>query len=213
MVPLPAFKLFALAFRQFSKYGANRIKIQAHDHPKFRQIAAKGGQFLHQVNLRLAVASIRDIAAEKRAKDKKEAPTVKTKAQVEAEEAAKEKAKVLKDTSSSQEPPKPAKRKFRPLPEDKAVDLFADFAAEAFILGVASVLLLWEFYRQKPDTKATELVELKEREEKQEKRILELQEEVVTVSRQNEERLAILEQALENLKESKQNKPRSAWFF
>lgn len=164
---------------------------------------------MHQINLRLAIASIRDLAAEKRAKEKKEAPTVKTEAQMKAEGAAKE--KEPKARPSSQESPKATKRRFRPLPEDKAVDLFAEFAAEAFILGVASALLLWEFYRQKPDTKAAELAELKEREEKQEKRILELQEEVVIVTRQNEERLAILEQALKKLKESNQ-KPRRGLF-
>jgi len=209
MVPLPAFKLLALAFRHFSKYGANRIKIQAHDHPRFRKIAERGGQFLHQINLRLAVASIRDLAAERRAREKKEAPTVKTEAQVKAEEAAKHKPK---EPSTPQEAPKPKKRKFRPLPEDKAVDLFADFAAETFILAVASALLLWEFYRQKPDTKAAEIAELKEREEEHEKKIKELEEEVVNVSKQSEERLIILEQALESLKASNRTKGRPGLF-
>lgn len=152
------------------------------------------------------MASIRDLAAEKKARELKEAPTVKTEAQVKAEEAAKAKVK-----DPSKETPKPTKRKFRPLPEEKAVDLFADFAAEAFILGVASALLLWEFYRQKPDTKAADIAELKEREEEQEKRIKELEEEVVSVNKQSEERLVILEQALEKLRENQAKGQSRGW--
>lgn len=94
MAPLPLFKFAALLVRHVSKYGAvaipirernvhslillqNWIKDQAHDHPKFRVIAARYGQHLHQFNMRLQVTLLRDKRAEKRAKEKAEAPTVR----------------------------------------------------------------------------------------------------------------------------------------
>ena len=60
----------------------NRIKRQAHDHPGFRRFAARYGQSIHQLNMRMSVALLRDAAAEARAKEKAEAPTVKTEEQV-----------------------------------------------------------------------------------------------------------------------------------
>ncbi|KAI0410849.1 optic atrophy 3 protein-domain-containing protein [Xylaria grammica] len=76
MVPFPLFKLAALFVRHVSKYGANRIKSQAHDHPEFRRLAARYGQAIHQLNMRLSVALLRNVDAEIRAKEKAEAPTV-----------------------------------------------------------------------------------------------------------------------------------------
>ncbi|CRK47846.1 hypothetical protein BN1723_007779, partial [Verticillium longisporum] len=91
MVPLPLFKLAALLVRHVSKYGANHIKAQAHEHPRFRQFAARYGQSIHQINMRLNVALLRNPSAEARAKEKAEAPTVKTKEEIEKEEEKKRK--------------------------------------------------------------------------------------------------------------------------
>lgn len=73
-----------------------------------------------------------DKTAEKRAKEKAEAPTVKTEEQTKEEEAAKKHA-----ATKEKPPPKEQsvwRRKFRPLPENKAVDLFADVIGDSFIL-------------------------------------------------------------------------------
>ena len=41
----------------------NRIKAQAHDHPGFRRFAARYGQAIHQLNMRLSVALLRNVEA------------------------------------------------------------------------------------------------------------------------------------------------------
>ena len=156
---------------------------------------------MHQVNMRLSTTLLRDPAAEKRAKERaearkleaqsKEPPTVKTEAETLAEEAAKE-----KEASKSKE-----KRKFKPLAEAKAVDLFADVIGDAFILVTATGLLLWEYLRQskKPDSNAVRISELDEDIKEKDKKIAELEE----LERQQEKRLDALEQALEELKRPK----------
>jgi len=197
MVPLPLFKLGSLFLRHISKYGANRIKVQAHEHPKFRTIAAKYGQTLHQLQLRLSVAALRDPSAEKRAKEKAQAPTVKTEEQTRAEAAAKEKnaGKELHEASQSI-----WKRKFRPLPEAKAVDLFADVVGDTFILVIAAGLIIYEYVRssRKPDGNAVKIAEMAEQLQQEERRIAELED----VEKQQQRRVEVLEQALELLKSS-----------
>ncbi|OAA64460.1 opa3 domain containing protein [Niveomyces insectorum RCEF 264] len=164
MVALPLFKLAALFVRHVSKYGANRIKVRAHEHPRFRSFAARYGQAIHQLNMRLSVALLRNADAEKRAREKAEAaeaPTVKTKEQTERE--AREKQKDDADrakygTTAKESHPATVvvnptaaasiwRRRFRPLPEAKAVDLFADVIGDAFILLIASALVIFEYYR------------------------------------------------------------------
>lgn len=158
--------------------------------------------------MRLNVALLRNVEAEMRAKEKAEAPTVKTKEQVEKE---KDKASKISATasatsatatvggssvssspstssSSSSTSSGPShsspshlvsvwRRKFRPLPEAKAVDLFADVVGDAFILSVGIVLVLYEWWRssQKPDANqeklkamSKELEDLRAKEEAQE---------------------------------------------
>ena len=80
-----------------------------------------------------------DKTAEKRAREKAEAPTVKTEEQTKAEEAAKKYGEKAPQREQSV-----WKRKFRPLPENKAVDLFADVIGDSFILLVAGGLILYE---------------------------------------------------------------------
>ncbi|KAJ0313922.1 hypothetical protein COL5a_006672 [Colletotrichum fioriniae] len=246
MVPLPLFKLAALFVRHISKYGANQIKAQAHDHPKFRAFAARYGQHIHQLNMRLSVALLRNPDAEQRAKEKAEAATVKTKEQVEKEEAKALKAKLAAEnaelaksktsdsisasatqtsssssasgnssssgssssSSSTKERPRFKsvwRRKFRSLPEAKAVDLFADVIGDTFILGVASAIILYEYWKasQKPDQNAERIKAL-------DAKLEELTRHEEALSQKEEERTKryqALEAALKELRDPKTKKP------
>ncbi|KAG5997274.1 hypothetical protein E4U52_004580 [Claviceps spartinae] len=224
MVPLPLFKLAALFVRHVSKYGANHIKAQAHDHPRFRAFAAKYGQHIHQLNMRLSVALLRDPEAERRAKERAEAPTVKTEEQHKIDEALKEKAKnnsasssSTSSSSSSSSSSKSAskkfqvkfdsvwKRRFRPLPEAKAVDLFADVIGDAFILGVACALITYESWKalQKPDVNKQRMDDLSEQVEAIRRREAELSE----AEEAQRQRFEKLEAALRELKDPRTKKP------
>lgn len=148
--------------------------------------------------MRLQVTLLRDKAAEKRAREKAEAPTVKTEEQVKAEEAAK-----AKEKAGLKEAPKSIwRRKFRPLQESKAVDLFADVIGDSFILLVAVSLILYEYLRtsKKPDHNAEKLAEiddkLAELEKQMEKREHELEEEVKI----QRNRVETLEQAVQEMR-------------
>jgi optic atrophy 3 protein len=176
----------------------NRIKIQAHEHPKFRAIAAKYGQTIHQLNMRMSVSALRDVSAEKRAKERAEAPTVKTEEQTRSEDQAKEKATTKEKEVKPEASKSVWKRKFRPLPEAKAVDLFADVVGDAFVLAIAGALIIYEYVRskQKPDTNAIRIAELDEQLRGEEKRIAELEE----LERQQQKRVEMLEEALETLR-------------
>ncbi|RDW78180.1 hypothetical protein BP5796_06032 [Coleophoma crateriformis] len=204
MVPLPLFKFASLFVRHISKYGANYIKNQAHEHPKFRVIAARYGQTMHQINMRMAVTLLRDSAAEKRAKEKAEAPTVKTEEQMKADEKnaqrrAKEKAEAAKSIW---------KRKFRALPEEKAVDLFADVIGDSFILFVAGGLIMYEYFRSKskPDANAIKLEEITQRLRELDGREKELEEH----EKEQRARVETLEQALEEMRrQAKESKKKS----
>ncbi|KAM4059427.1 optic atrophy 3 protein (OPA3) domain-containing protein [Hirsutella rhossiliensis] len=203
MVPLPLFKLAALFVRHVSKYGANRIKAQAHDHPRFRAFAARYGQAIHQLNMRLSVAILRDPEAERRAKEKAEAPTVKTEEQTRRDEAAKVQSKP--DPSSSGRNKFPFqnvwKRKFRPLPEAKAVDLFADVTGDAFILGVAGGLIIYEYWKasQKPDINKERIDDLNRRFEELQRR----EDELADSEEKQRQRFESLEAALRALQDPK----------
>ncbi|KAI1341632.1 optic atrophy 3-like protein [Xylariaceae sp. FL0016] len=208
MVALPLFKLASLFVRHVSKYGANRIKVQAHDHPRFRDFAARYGQLIHQINMRASVALMRNPQAEQRAKEKAEAPTVKTKEQIEKEEELRAKhGTTNQENRAKRSSPITSiwKRKFRPLPEAKAVDLFADVMGDAFILSVATILIIYEWYRatQKPDSNLEKITLLNERFEELEKREKELEE----VEKRQQDRMSIIEEALRGVQDPKTRKP------
>ncbi|KAK7969519.1 hypothetical protein PG988_008592 [Apiospora saccharicola] len=205
MVALPLFKLASLVLRHVSKYGATRIKHQAHDHPGFRQFAAKYGQAIHQINMRMSVALLRDPEAIARAKEKAEAPTVKTEEQIKKEEEFKAKHGFTASQARSNRPSKILsvwKRKFRPLPEAKAVDLFADVIGDTFILGVAIALIIYEWWRssQKPDHNAERIKELHDK-------LAELEDERRKEKMRQESRILTLEQALRGFKDPKTKQP------
>ncbi|PHH67273.1 hypothetical protein CDD81_3042 [Ophiocordyceps australis] len=202
MVPLPLFKLAALFVRHVSKYGANRIKAQAHHHPRFRAFAARHGQSIHQLNMRLSVALLRDPEAERRAKEQAEAPTVKTQEQVKRDE--------KRPTSQASRWPRFSlknvwKRKFRPLPESKAVDLFADVAGDAFILAVAGGLIMYEYWKssQKPDVNKERIQELDQRLDQLSKR----EDELAAAEERARQKVEALEEALRALRDPKTQEP------
>ncbi|EKD15552.1 OPA3 domain protein [Drepanopeziza brunnea f. sp. 'multigermtubi' MB_m1] len=204
MVPLPLFKFAALFVRHISKYGANYIKAQAHDHPKFRTYAARYGQGIHQLNMRLTVTLLRDKAAEKLAKERAEAPTVKTEEQMRHDEAQKEK-NAAREKASHQEASKSIwRRRFRPLPEAKAVDLFADVIGDSFILLVAGGLIIYEYVRAKgkPDANAEKIAELNRKLEELDFRERRLEE----VEKEQEARVETLEQAIEVMRQASSKK-------
>ncbi|KAK3329348.1 optic atrophy 3-like protein [Apodospora peruviana] len=207
MVALPLFKLASLFVRHISKYGANRIKHQAHDHPKFRAFAARYGQVIHQLNMRMSVALMRNVDAELKAKEKAEAPTVKTEEQVKREEELRAKYGTTPRESHPQRvtPLSVWKRKFRPLPEAKAVDLFADVIGDGFILVVAGGLIIYEYYRssQKPDHNLEKIKELDRRLEELKARELEFEE----TERKQQERVQMIEDALRAFRDPKTKKP------
>ncbi|KAJ4297148.1 hypothetical protein N0V88_004066 [Collariella sp. IMI 366227] len=208
MVALPLFKLAALFVRHVSKYGANHIKHQAHEHPQFRAFAARYGQVIHQLNMRLSVALLRNPEAMAKAKEKAETPTVKTEEQVKKEEELKA-AKYGTTARASHpvvEPPKSIwRRRFRALPEAKAVDLFADVIGDVFILTVAGSLLMYEYWRssQKPDKTKEAIEELQKKME--ELRIKE--EELEEIERQQQERVRLIEEVLRAFKDPKTKRP------
>ncbi|TQV95905.1 hypothetical protein V2A60_001071 [Cordyceps javanica] len=181
--------------------------------------------------MRMSVALLRDPEAERRAKEKAEAPTVKTEAQTRREEEAKakeqeKKARTIKagatttatatatatatgtaatsttTTATSKHRPRRQPfqniwtRKFRALPEDKAVDLFADVVGDTFILGVAVALILYEYWRsgQKPDSN-------KERIEELTKRLDERDEALREAEARQKQRIEELELALQSLRD------------
>lgn len=164
--------------------------------------------------MRLSVALLRDPEAERRAKERAEAPTVKTEEQHKRDEAIKRKAKSSSSSSSSSSPSSEKyrinfqsvwKRKFRPLPEGKAVDLFADVIGDAFILAVAGCLIIYESSKalQKPDVNKQKLDDLRERIEAVRRREEELTEAEETQRRRFEK----LECALRELRDPKTKQP------
>ncbi|KAI1430003.1 optic atrophy 3-like protein [Xylaria sp. FL1777] len=208
MVALPLFKLGSLFVRHISKYGANQIKKQAHDHPGFRSFAARYGQMLHQLNMRLSVALLRNVEAETKAKEKAEAPTVKTKEEIEKEDEIRAKhGATNREIRAKRSFPITTiwRRKFRPLPEAKAVDLFAEVIGDAFILLVATALILFEYQRstQKPDANLEKIANLTQRFEELERREKELEE----AEKQHQDRTAMVEDVLRRLNDPKTKKP------
>jgi hypothetical protein len=158
--------------------------------------------------MRMSVAVIRNKDAEQRAKEKAEAPVVKTEEQIKKEEELRAKygTTARATIKEAKEPPVSVwKRKFRPLPEGKAVDLFADVIGDAFILGVAGGLITYEYWKasQKPDKNKEMIEELQNRME--ELRIKE--EELEAREREQQERVQLIEVALRAFKDPKTKQP------
>lgn len=151
--------------------------------------------------MRMSVALLRNPEAEARQREKAEAPTVNTAEQQKKEDEYKAKHGMTLKEARKKRPYNLINiwsRKFRPLPEAKAVDLFADVIGDAFILTVAAALVIYEWYKSstKPDHSAEKFRELtaklealqKEREEEQ-------------------RRVEAIEEALRNYKDPKTKQP------
>jgi DNA repair exonuclease SbcCD ATPase subunit len=159
---------------------------------------------MHQLNMRMSVALLRNPEAERRAKEKAEAPTVKTEEQQKRDDQLKQKqaAEAPKRTLAFQNI---WRRKFRPLPESKAVDLFADVIGDAFILSVAVALIVYETWKssQKPDINKMRIEELDQKLEELKKREEELEES----EKRQKEKYESLEEALRALRDPKTKQP------
>jgi hypothetical protein len=125
-------------------------------------------------------------AAEAAAKKHKlEIPTVKTEAQMKADEKAA--AKVAKESTEA----KPAPIRIRPLSEAKAVDTGATFISEAFLFGVAASLIFFESWRSRRketsrhEDVADRLAELEESEKAARRALVELEREVLQLRAKN----------------------------
>lgn len=170
--------------------------------------------------MRMSVALLRNSKTDKIAKEKAvaaEAPTAKTKEQVEKE--ARDKAKDDADrakygTTAKESHPATTimnpgasvwKRKFRPLPEAKAVDLFADVIGDGFILVIASALVIYEYYRSssKPDANAERIRELTDQVEA----MRSAEEEYARRERIRESRVLAMESALRGFRDPKTKQP------
>lgn len=208
------------AFANSPDLSQNRIKVRAHEHEGFRRFAARYGQHIHQLNMRMSVALLRNSKADKLAKEKAEAaeaPTAKTKEQMEKE--SREKAKDDADrakygTTAKESHPATAivnpgasvwRRKFRSLPEAKAVDLFADVIGDGFILVIASALVIYEYYRSssKPDANAERIRELTDQVEA----LRSAEEEYARKERIRESRIIAMESALRGFRDPKTKQP------
>lgn len=162
---------------------------------------------IHQLNMRLSVATLRNTEAEIKAKEKAEAPTVKTKEQIDREEELRAKyGTTAKESHPTIAAPRSIwRRRFRPLPEAKAVDLFADVIGDAFILIVAGGLVIFEYQRssQKPDANLERIRELNEVLDDLKRREDELEE----AERRQRSRLEAIEVALRAFHDPKTKKP------
>lgn len=154
------------------------------------------------------MALLRNPQAEARAKEKAEAPTVKTKEQIEKEEQLKAKyGGTARETPSWKQITGISvwKRQFKPLPESKAVDLFADVIGDGFILIVAAVLIIYETWRSsvKPDANKEKIEALSKRFEELQQREQQHDEE----ERRQQERIRQLEEVLRNYKDPTTKQP------
>ena len=153
---------------------------------------------MHQLNMRMQVALLRDVAAERRAKERAEAPTAKT--QEDTRREAHSKGAGNNKSAASDTSKNVWRRKFRPLPESKAVDLFADVIGDTFVLVVAASLILYEYIRTKgkPDANAEKIEQLHTRIEELAEKEKQLQE----TERERQARVESLEQALAELRKT-----------
>ena len=126
-------------------------------------------------------------AAEAAAKKHKlEIPTVKTEAQMKADEKAA--AKAGKESTEPKSAPIP---RIRPLSEAKAVDTGATFISEAFLFGVAASLIFFESWRSRRketsrhEDVADRLAELEESEKAARRALVELEREVLQLRAKN----------------------------
>lgn len=132
----------------------------------------------------------REAADAKAARHKHSVPTVKTEAQMKADEKAAEKA-----AKESSEPAKKPAVRIRPLSEAKAVESGATFISETFLFSVAAGLIFFESWRSRRketsrrEDVADRLEELEESEKAARRALVELEREVLRLRAREEKHL------------------------
>ncbi|KAF2132525.1 hypothetical protein P153DRAFT_273768, partial [Dothidotthia symphoricarpi CBS 119687] len=149
-------KVTSLFVRTLAKPMANAIKRNAHEHERFRKICVSFAQRLHRIDMHMRLGLLQDpavidrqikkeVAAAEAARRLAATPTVKTEAEMKAEEAMteKERADIKKKAEERTRP------RIRPLSEQKAIETGANFVAETFIFAVGIGVILVEQWRQR----------------------------------------------------------------
>ncbi|KAK1918546.1 hypothetical protein P3342_001465 [Pyrenophora teres f. teres] len=149
-------KVTSLFVRTLAKPVANAIKRNAHEHERFRRVCIKFAQGLHRVDMRMRLGLLQDpavidrqikkeVALAEAARKQAAAPTVLTEAETKAEEALTEKEREAIKKKAEER----AKPRIRPLSEQKAIEMGANFVAETFIFSVGIAVILVEQWRQR----------------------------------------------------------------
>ncbi|EAS30026.3 OPA3 domain-containing protein [Coccidioides immitis RS] len=194
-------KISSLIIRTLSKPIANQIKAQAREHERFRRICISFAQTLHRADMRLRLGLLhtnaqierqatRGVAEAHAKKRKHQVATVKTEAQVQADEAA-----AAREQEKNAEPPKPPPTpRIRPLSDAKAIDTGANFISEAFLFMVAGGLIVFESWRSRRketsrrEDVAERLAELEESERTARLGLIALEKEVLKLRAQVEKK-------------------------
>ncbi|KAK7191788.1 hypothetical protein DPSP01_007175 [Paraphaeosphaeria sporulosa] len=156
-------KIASLAVRTLAKPIATQIKRNAHEHERFRGYCVRFAQRLHRFDMRMRLGLLQDPAvidrqvakeikaAEAARKKLDQTPTVKTEAETVAEEAMTEKEKeaARKKIEAEAKAAIEAATRRRPLSETKAIEMGANFVAEAFIFAVGISVIVFEQWRQR----------------------------------------------------------------
>ncbi|KAH9879313.1 hypothetical protein J1614_002752 [Plenodomus biglobosus] len=149
-------KVTSLFVRTLAKPMANTIKRNAHEHERFRRICVSFAQGLHRIDMRMRLGLLQDpavidrqikkeVALAEAARKKAAAPTVLTEEEMRAEEALTEKEReAIKKKAEERTRPR-----IRPLSEQKAIEMGANFAAETFIFMVGIGVIVFENWRQR----------------------------------------------------------------
>ncbi|KAF2026484.1 hypothetical protein EK21DRAFT_92324 [Setomelanomma holmii] len=149
-------KVTSLFVRTLAKPVANAIKRNAHEHQRFKRVCVKFAQGLHRIDMRMRLGLLQDPAvidrqikkemqAAEAARQKAATPTVKTEAEMKADEALTEKEREA-IRKKAEERTKP---RIRPLSEQKAIEMGANFVAETFIFAVGIGVIVFEQWRQR----------------------------------------------------------------
>jgi len=134
----------------------NTIKRNAHEHERFRRICVRFAQGLHRIDMRMRLGLLQDpavidrqikkeVALAEAARKKAASPTVLTEAEMKAEEALTEKEREAIKKKAEEK----TKPRIRPLSEQKAIEMGANFAAETFIFAVGIGVIVFEQWRQR----------------------------------------------------------------
>ncbi|KAH7086764.1 optic atrophy 3 protein-domain-containing protein [Paraphoma chrysanthemicola] len=153
-------KVTSLFVRTLAKPVANAIKRNAHEHQRFKRVCVKFAQGLHRIDMRMRLGLLQDpavidrqikkeVQAAEAARQKAATPTVKTEAETIADEALTEKEREAIRKKAEER----SKPRIRPLSEQKAIEMGANFVAETFIFAVGIGVIVFEQWRQRRKAK------------------------------------------------------------